>query len=183
MPLFLMWLAHHFVYEPRAESVSSCNRTPTQPSAPGIITYLEPRVPTACLVAASPRRAPQGSHRGRSRFCLVVCAPQQYSSCNIQFLTMATGRCLAVGVRLAVPSWFGRAIKLKWVRQAVPSQPWAERRPSGPEVHMIQSWTWHGRAWMSLSELVGVDPSTLFGVPFKYGPIGGTRRRGQKARP
>jgi hypothetical protein len=33
-----------------------------------------------------------------------------------------------VGVRLAVPSWFDRAMKMKWVRQAVPLQPWRQSR-------------------------------------------------------
>jgi len=42
---------------------------------------------------------------------------------NIQFLTMVTRRRLAAGVRLAVPSWFGRAIEMKRVRQAAPLQP------------------------------------------------------------
>jgi hypothetical protein len=48
--------------------------------------------------------------------------------CNIQFLTTATGHCLVVGVRLAVPSWFGRAIRMKRVRQAVPLQPGRQSR-------------------------------------------------------
>ena len=48
--------------------------------------------------------------------------------CNIQFLTMGTGHCLVVGVRLAVPSWFGRAMKMKRVRQAVPLQPGRQSR-------------------------------------------------------
>jgi hypothetical protein len=52
------------------------------------------------------------SQQGR----LLVC-------CNIQFLTIVTGHCLVVGVRLAVPFWFGRTIKMKRVRQAVPLQP------------------------------------------------------------
>jgi hypothetical protein len=30
--------------------------------------------------------------------------------CNLRFLTMVTGHCLPVGVRLAVPFWFGRAL-------------------------------------------------------------------------
>jgi hypothetical protein len=50
--------------------------------------------------------------------------------CNIQFLTMVTGHCLAVGVRLAVPFWFSRAIRMKMNRvlQAVPLQPGRQGR-------------------------------------------------------
>jgi hypothetical protein len=48
--------------------------------------------------------------------------------CNIQFLTMVTGHCLDVGVRLAVPSWIGSAIEMKRVRQAVPLHPGRQSR-------------------------------------------------------
>src|SRR5208337_596961 len=54
-------------------------------------------------------------------FYLLVC-------CNIQFLTMVRGHCLVVGVRLAVPPRFGRAIEMKRVRQAVPLQPGRQSR-------------------------------------------------------
>ncbi|MGO8813589.1 MAG: hypothetical protein ACLQVG_02845, partial [Terriglobia bacterium] len=59
--------------------------------------------------------------RAREQLGKLVC-------CNIQFLTMVAGHCLVVGVRLAVPSWLGRAIKMQRVRQAVPLQPGRQRR-------------------------------------------------------
>jgi hypothetical protein len=63
----------------------------------------------------------------RAAFCFLV-------GCNIQFLTLVTGHCLDVGVRLALPSWIGGAIEMKRVRQAVPLHPgrqsrWQFRQP------------------------------------------------------
>jgi len=45
-----------------------------------------------------------------------------------KFLPMVAGHYLVVGVRLAVPIWSGRAIRMKRVRQAVPLQPGRQSR-------------------------------------------------------
>jgi hypothetical protein len=63
--------------------------------------------------------------------------------CNRQILAMVTRQWRVVGVRLAVPSWFGRAIKMKRVRQAVPS--WFGRAIKMKRVRQAVP-SWFGRA-------------------------------------